>query len=55
MSEFFAICEYFDLSPAGFFDERKDTAITRKVDSVLDKLSAEDLALILSLAEKFAR
>ena len=49
MNEFFAICEYFDITPAEFFDEGTDhpELISKAVDG-LKKLNDDDRLLILN-------
>ncbi len=50
MSEFFAICEYFGVTPAEFFDEKNtDPALVQKALTGLKKLDEADLLLILEL------
>jgi len=50
MSEFFAICEYFGVTPAEFFDEKNtDPALVQKALNGLKKLGEDDLLLILEL------
>ena len=49
MTEFFAICDYFGISPAEFFDsECADPKFSREVTELISKLNEEDLALTLS-------
>lgn len=46
MTEFFAICEYFNLSPAEFFDEKvTNPQLHKELVEMLELLSEEDLHL----------
>ena len=50
LSEFFSICEYFDITPLEFFDkERRYPALVQKTIDGLMELSDDDLLLVLSL------
>lgn len=50
LSEFFSICEYFDITPLEFFDkERRYPALVQKTIDGLMELSDDDLLLMLSL------
>ncbi|MDE6593630.1 MAG: helix-turn-helix domain-containing protein [Oscillospiraceae bacterium] len=54
--EFFAVCEYFGITPADFFDEEDNNPIMIK--QALDgmkKLSDEDLALVLKFIERLGK
>ena len=48
MTEFFAICDYFEITPIDFFDSevRNPTLITELMDSIA-RLNEEDLELTL--------
>ena len=47
MSEFFAICEYLDITPSEFFDSgNKSPELLRQTVDKLRSLSGEDLELI---------
>lgn len=49
MTEFFAICDYFGISPAEFFDSKcANPKLSREVTELLSQLNEEDLALTLS-------
>lgn len=55
MAEFFAICEYFDISPAEFFDQQ--TAYPDMLRQIVDKLRSlnkEDLELILKMLNRLS-
>ena len=48
MTEFLAVCEYFDLTPAEFFDEKqKNPKLERELIQALEQLSDEDKRLTL--------
>ena len=47
LAEFFAICEYFDITPIEFFNQHiENPRMTNEAISDLEKLSEEDLQLI---------
>lgn len=56
MSEFFAICEYFSITPREFFnaDMCSPTAV-RETFAELETLEEEDLGLIQRLAKRLRR
>lgn len=46
MAEFFAICEYFGISPIDFFNEKAcNPGMMQEILSALEQLSEEDLKL----------
>ena len=48
MAEFFAICDYFELTPVEFFNkEIKNPKLTKQIEELLAELSEEDLELTL--------
>lgn len=54
MEPFFDICDYFELTPAEFFnDSPKDSAQLRRIYHKLEQLSPEDLSLLEQLLDKF--
>lgn len=56
MSEFFAICEYFNISPEEFFNERlQDPVMYKQILSSLEQLSTEDLLLVFKLIQRFLK
>ena len=56
MAEFLAICDYFGISPASFFDESlSDPSAAEQIRELLGSLNAEDLALIHCLAARLHR
>ena len=47
MSEFFAICEYFEISPVDFFNTRaKDPKLISQTVEELERLETDDLRLV---------
>lgn len=53
MSEFFAICDYFAISPIEFFDESSENpALQKEVIDTISRLSAEDLSLALAMIRR---
>lgn len=49
MTEFFAICEYFDITPIDFFQNHKeDPKLLNETYAALSRLSREDLELIMN-------
>ena len=56
MTEFLAVCEYFEITPGEFFDERhRDPKLTREVLSALEELDEEDLKLTLANVRRLLR
>jgi len=56
IKEFFAICEYFDISPADFFDDGvKHPAYIQKAIEGLRELDEEDTLLILSHIQRLRK
>ena len=54
MVEFFAICEYFDISPIEFFQGSSDPLLLRQAAEGLENLSREDLEFVQKLVERLA-
>lgn len=55
MTEFLAICEYFDITPKNFFDEDlKDAAQFTRLEKHARQLSEWDLNFITDLAERLS-
>ena len=53
LSEFFAICDYFKISPIEFFDQKQQyPELVTKALSKFSKLSEDDMLLILSLLNR---
>ena len=47
MAEFFAICEYFDITPIGFFNQKVEKPQQlQEITQALEQLNSEDLDLI---------
>jgi len=56
MSEFLAICEYFDITPAEFFDTGlKNPKLSGEAAELLNSLDEGDLALVLDLMRRLRR
>lgn len=55
MQEFFAICEYFDITPAEFFNiDVSNPAVFSKTAESIQKLSESDMKLVLELILRLA-
>lgn len=53
MSEFLAICDYFDIAPLEFFnDEGKNILIQKELDKEISAMSESDLKLMTELARR---
>lgn len=53
MSEFFSICEYFNITPIEFFDDKHtNPELLAKTIEEIHSLSDEDLLLILTLIKR---
>lgn len=56
MTEFFAICDYFGISPVEFFDTRtSNPKLSRSVIEVLEQLDEDDLKLTLTNIKRLLR
>ena len=56
MPEFFAICEYFDITPVEFFNDRvSNPQMVRHTVNGLEQLSSEDLELIQRIVERLLK
>jgi transcriptional regulator with XRE-family HTH domain len=56
MTEFFAICDYFEISPAEFFDSKTaNPKLSRSVLELLGQLEQEDLELTLTNVQRLLR
>ncbi|MCM1364996.1 MAG: helix-turn-helix domain-containing protein [Faecalibacterium sp.] len=56
MLEFFAICEYFDITPIEFFNKSiSDPKLMKQAILGLEKLSTDDLDLVHRTIERLAR
>lgn len=53
LKEFFAICDYFDITPAQFFDDgTKNPELIHKAIEGMKDLSESDMLMILSLINR---
>ncbi len=53
LTELFAVCDYFGITPAEFFGEGvEDPKLSRELSELVSQLSCEDQLLIKSLAER---
>jgi len=56
MTEFLAICEYFEITPQEFFNSNSvDPKMERQVVELISQLEADDLALTLQNVQRFLR
>ena len=56
MTEFFAICDYFGISPVEFFDTKTaNPKLSRSVLDALEQLDESDLALTLANIKRLLR
>lgn len=56
MTEFFAICEYFSITPQEFFNSRvQQPMLLKKVCREMEKLDADDQNRILDMVERMTR
>lgn len=56
MSEFLQICEYFEISPALFFDHSAETpALLQSAIEELRKLNSDDLVMIIGHMRRLTR
>ena len=56
MSEFFSICDYFNITPAEFFDDGKSNpALIQEAISDLSQLSDEDVLFVLNLVNRLKK
>ena len=56
MTEFFAICDYFGISPVEFFDiKSSNPKLSRTVLSALEQLDEDDLELTLTNIKRLLR
>lgn len=53
LSEFFAICEYFDITPIDFFNEKQQhPELVTKALSLFNELTESDMLLVLSVLNR---
>ena len=56
LKEFFAICEYLEITPKQFFDEESRTPeLTQKAIEGMSKLSESDMLMILGLINRLQK
>ena len=56
LGEFFAICEYLEVTPKQFFDDdSKNPALTQKIVESVSKLSEKDQRLVLEVSERLGK
>lgn len=56
MSEFFSICEYFDITPVEFFDtEHSNPELLSKAMEEIQSLNDDDLLLILTFINRLKK
>ena len=56
MTEFFAICDYFEISPVEFFNSKSSNPkLSRSVLSALEQLDEDDLELTLTNIKRLLR
>ena len=56
MKEFFAICEYFDLTPKEFFDEEAaHPALIKKAVEGLYQLNEDDLLMLIGFIDRLCK
>lgn len=55
MAEFFAICDYFNITPQEFFNERRpQPVLLQKVCREMERMSVEDQRRVLDMAERLS-
>ena len=56
LKEFFAICDYFEISPQQFFDESTDNPeLVQKAVEGMKQLSESDLLLLMSMINRLQK
>ena len=56
LKEFFAICEYFDITPKQFFDnDTQSPELIQKASSGMKKLSDDDLLMLIGLINRLSK
>ena len=56
MTEFLAICEYLDITPADFFNANaKEPKMANDLITAIEQLDAEDIQLISSIIERIQK
>lgn len=55
LKEFFAICEYFEITPSEFFEEEnKNPELVKKATEKMKKLGEKDMLLVLELIKRLS-
>ncbi len=53
MKEFFAICDYFEITPSEFFDEKSENpALSKKITEAISGLDDADAELVFKLINR---
>ena len=56
MKEFFAICEYFDLTPQQFFDEgTQNPELIQKAVNGMKQLNEDDMLMLLGIINRLLK
>ena len=56
MAEFLAICEYFEITPDEFFNEKQADPISAKsIGKLLEQLDEKDVELVLAIVKRMAK
>lgn len=56
MSEFFLICDYFNITPKDFFDQSHDMPeLVSKVEEEIKELDDSDLQLVIAVIERLKK
>ena len=56
MNEFISICDYFDITPKDFFDDKIDNpALMQKLLNTVSDLQDGDIEMLINIAEKFKK
>lgn len=56
LTEFLAVCDYFDITPSDFFNEScKNPMLVSEILDEIQKMDEEDLRLILDLIKRIRR
>lgn len=56
MTEFLSICEYFEITPADFFNDNTDyPELIKKAVSDMQNLSDDDLKLIINMINRLSK
>ena len=56
MTEFFAICDYFGITPVEFFDAQKaNPKLSKEIATLLSQLDEDDLSLTLANMKRLLR